>query len=410
MSTSDEATLDAVLDRLATAHYDSTLDAALDRAAPTVAAVQSDRLQAAALWAILEGTPPARRHRLIAADPRFHSWALAARYLDAAADLRWQDTARGLDACRLALAIAERLPAAAYPAGLDHDLRGRALGCLADALRLDDQLDAARRTLRQARSALGRGTRDPLERAALLRIEASLQLDTGHPAAAAALLRSAAAIYRTFGDHHQEGRTLQKLARAIGHEDPAHGAALAQRATALVEPGREPLLELAGRHLLSWFLNDCGHSTRALDELHRAAPLYRLCRDTEPHLLRPWLEARICRGLGELAAAERGLVAVWHDFHMAGFARDLTLVSLDLADTYLAQAKPRHALRLLKTFHTTLAHLQMHPEGMAAWLLLIQAAAGETAAAQALTRKAGLYFRRAWKRPMPFSPTSPGTS
>ena len=171
--------------------------------------------------------------------------------------------------------------------------------------------------------------------------------------------------------------------------------------------GREPLLELAGRHLLSWFLNDCGHSTRALDELHRAAPLYRLCRDTEPHLLRPWLEARICRGLGELAAAERGLVAVWHDFHMAGFARDLTLVSLDLADTYLAQAKPRHALRLLKTFHTTLAHLQMHPEGMAAWLLLIQAAAGETAAAQALTRRAALYFRRAWKRPMPFAPGTP---
>lgn len=54
-------------------------------------------------------------------------------------------------------------------------------------------------------------------------------------------------------------------------------------------------------------------------------------------MLLPWLEARICRGLGELAAAERGLAAVWHAFRKAGFPRELTLVSLDLAEVYLAQ-------------------------------------------------------------------------
>jgi hypothetical protein len=45
----------------------------------------------------------------------------------------------------------------------------------------------------------------------------------------------------------------------------------------------------------------------------------------------------------------------------------------------------------------------MHPEGMAAWLLLTHAAA-EPPAAQALTREAALYFRHAWRRPVPFVP------
>jgi hypothetical protein len=43
-------------------------------------------------------------------------------------------------------------------------------------------------------------------------------------------------------------------------------------------------------------------------------------------------------------------------------------VSLDLAETYLARGKARHAIRLLRTFHGSLRGWDMHPEG-AAWLL-----------------------------------------
>ena len=51
----------------------------------------------------------------------------ASRFLDAAAETHWQDSPGRLAACRLALAIAERLPSAAYPPGLAHDLLARAL-------------------------------------------------------------------------------------------------------------------------------------------------------------------------------------------------------------------------------------------------------------------------------------------
>jgi hypothetical protein len=37
----------------------------------------------------------------------------------------------------------------------------------------------------------------------------------------------------------------------------------------------------------------------------------------------------------------------------------------------------------------------MHPEGLAAWLRLVDAATGEAARAQALTREAARYFRHA---------------
>ena len=41
---------------------------------------------------------------------------------------------------------------------------------------------------------------------------------------------------------------------------------------------------------------------------------------------------------------------MWHDFREAGFRQELTLVSLDLAEVYIAHGTTRHAIRLLKSF------------------------------------------------------------
>ncbi len=141
----------------------------------------------------------------------------------------------------------------------------------------------------------------------------------------------------------------------------------------------------------------------ALDLLERTRPLYLLCRESQPRLTLPWLEARICRCLGRLEAAERGLAAVWHEFREAAFRQELTLVSLDLAEVYLAQQKARQAVRLLRAFRPTLARWRMHEDGIARWLLLIDAAPGEPARAQALTRETARYYRRTWPRVVPLS-------
>jgi tetratricopeptide (TPR) repeat protein len=388
--------------------YDAAFASSLELSAAGLATIRAAELEATSLWAILEGTPPAQRTQLVQGDPRFHNHRIVHRLLATAGEYHWRDTGRGLEACRLALAIVdELLPVGAYPAGLANDLHARALGALADTLRLDGQLEAAGATLERAWEALEEGTGDPLEHAALLRVAANLRFSLGDLDGTADLLRPAAAIYRLCRDGHLEGRTLQKLALAVGYADSPKGAALAKRALALIDPSREPQLELAARHAYIWFLNDSGHSWQALDLLERSRPLYRQLGDSQPRLLLPWLEARICRQLGQLTAAERGLVAVWHQFRQAGFHQELTLVSLDLAETYIAQGKSRHAIRLLKTFHSILRHWRMHTEGIAAWLLLMEAAAGQAERAQALTREMALYFRRAWRRSLPFPAAAP---
>jgi hypothetical protein len=88
-------------------------------------------------------------------------------------------------------------------------------------------------------------------------------------------------IDQLYGDRHEEGRTLQKLALVLGHDDPALGAALAERALALIDPVREARCELAARHTLVWFLNDRGLGWEALDLLERTRPLYLLCGESQ---------------------------------------------------------------------------------------------------------------------------------
>lgn len=398
--------------------YDGALAASFERSAAGAGRIRAEQLAAAALWARLEDTPAARRMELVIGDARLHTWAVASRLLDAAGEFRWRDAGEGLEGCRLALAIAERLPPAIYPASLRGDLRARALGGLAEMLRLDGWLADAGKTMERAWEALDEGSGEGLERAGLLRLEANLLMTLGDGAAAAAALRRAASLYRLHGDAHQEGRTLQKLALAVGHDDPAQGVEIAERALALVEPGREPRLELAARHLLIWFLNDCGMSWQALDLLERSRPLYRGCGESEPLLLMPWLEARICRRLGQLGAAEDGLAEAWHRCRAAGCHQELMLVSLDLAEAWTALGKRRHALRLLGSCLASLRRWRMHAEGLAAWRLVIEAAGAGSAAdgaaggpgpagvgarrAELVMREAGRYYRRAWRRAVPF--------
>jgi hypothetical protein len=223
-----------------------------------------------------------------------------------------------------------------------------------------------------------------------------LKLAAGDNLGGTRLLEEAVDRYRRLGASQEEGRTLVKLARTVGFDDPVQGVKLAGRAAELLQRGAEPPLELEARHLLAWFLNDAGDGEAALGEISRARALYQTCRGTEAQRLRPWLEARISRRLGEFEGAERGLAAVWHEFHRTGYPVDLTLVTLDLTETLLVQGKGRPARRLLGAFRATLGHLGMHAEGLAAWSALCQAVNLDGVRARQIAPALWLYFRRAW--------------
>ncbi len=89
-------------------------------------------------------------------------------------------------------------------------------------------------------------------------------------------------------------------ARFHGHPGPFAGAATAQGALALIEPGRDVHLDLATRHALIWFLNDGGMGWPALALLDDTRGLYRQLADSVPRLP---AEAEAARSAREGAAA-----------------------------------------------------------------------------------------------------------
>jgi hypothetical protein len=430
--------------RPALEEYDGLPAGSLERTAARRAAIRKDRLEVAACWATLRGTARGRRLRLVTGDPRFHQWGVAARLLEDAAGDEGRRAVSPQEARRLALAIAERLPPGRYPASEASDLRARAWMVEGEERRLEGRLSAAWACLGRARLAHEAGSGDALERAALLVLEAELDLDAGELVAAAARLRRAAGIFRALGERHEEGRALYRLATAVGFELPVEGAVTVERALALIEPGRDVQLDLAARHALIWFLNDAGMGWEALGLLDATRRLYRQLGDSPPRRLLPWLEARICRRLGELAAAERGLAAAWREMTYAGMRQEVALVSLDLASVFLERERPRAAGRLLGLVGERLRKWGMHAAGLRVWEGVRGAVAraevtggclgedgdrpgpawggdrrgyevggdgragagpaeGDGVGALLMTRKASLYFRRAWRRPLEFA-------
>jgi|HubBroStandDraft_3_1064219.scaffolds.fasta_scaffold11865_3 tetratricopeptide (TPR) repeat protein len=366
------------------------------------AAGPMDRLLATSLWAVLEGRNHVQQLRMVAHDPRFHEPTLVERLIEVGGERQLRDPHAARDLARLALAVADHLDPTAHPRALVADCRTAALAHLGDAERRCEDLAASQRAFALAWSSLHQGSGDARDRANLMRLEAALRFALGDRERGLRRLRSAASIYQSCKDFHEQGRTVLQMAQALGHRDPWRGVALARESLDLIDGRGEPRLELSARHGLAWFLDDAGESREALELLEGSRLLYRQMESSQPRLHQSWLEGRISRSLGDLGAAEETLKTVWRDFRESGFNQDLTLVSLDLAEVFVARRKTRHAVLLLRRFEPTLRLFKMHPHGMAAWLLVREALGTEAAHARSLLREAALYFRQAWRRPLPF--------
>ncbi len=356
--------------------------------------------EASRLLGELLAEPPERRALLLEYQPRFWTWPLAERLVETVRETSFLDPAGAERLAELALGLAERLPAPPYP-GRRGDLLARIWAGRGNALRLASKLLEAEQAFLTAHTWLRQGSRDALERAHLADLEASLAADQRRFAEALRLLSRAAAVFREYGELHQAGRSLVKMATVESRSgEPERAIPLLQEALALIEPGREPRLDLSIRHNLATALADAGRALEARRLFAESRDLYL----PEPWLQnrRRWLSGKIARGLGQLAEAEAAFLAARDGFLAEGIPYDTALVTLELAALYAETGRTAELRQLAAQTVPIFSSQRIHREALVALRFFRQTIEAEAATTEVIAQVAA-YLKLAQDDPsLPF--------
>ncbi len=359
-----------------------------------------EKLQGWGQWAALEPLPPEVRFAVVESDARFHNWGLYVRLLEASRWYMRTEPAEAVVVVRLAILVAEHLDPAVVGEKRVADLRAAAWAALGNVKRLASDFEGSRRALNEAWRISEEGTGDPVEAAHILSLDAAYMRDLGEFETAEAALEEALELYGRAGDKHQQGRTLLKMGDAIGYVNSERALSHIQRGLALIDPGREPRLDLCARHDLAWFLNDSGQAAEALAVLDRARPLYRQFPDEWTQLRLHWLEGRIARNLGQLDEAEDVYKRLWEELQARDLHHELVLLSIDLAELVVHKGEPARAAELVEQCHPILQAWGLHSDALAAWLVFRDSLAHRQL--DSLFPRIRDYFRRHWVTPAAF--------
>jgi len=241
-----------------------------------------------------------------------------------------------------------------------------------------------------------------LDKAPILACDASYAATIGELETAETILENALSLYLAVGDAHLQGRTLIQMANTIGYVNPDKGIAHVEHGLQLINPVREPRLELCAQHALASFLCDAGRPRDALAILDRARPLYRQFPEDWVQLRLHWLQGRITHALEQFGEAASILRQVREEFRARDLHKEFLMASIDVAEAHGAAGEIATAFRLLAEVTPILTSWNLHRNALAAWLVFQKSleeriAAG--AAVGALFSQLRLYYRRYWHVP-----------
>lgn len=327
-------------------------------------------------------------------DRRLGSWALCEALLERSRGLRHRDPGQMVMLARLAQIAAEALCPRRYGAGPVCDLQARAWAELANALRVADDLPAAREAMAVAVRRCEQGTGDPLVLGRVMDLTASLRSAERRFPEAIELLDEAYGLYAAVGEPHLAGRALISKGVYTGYRGDAEAAIdLLRQGLALIEPEREPKLVLTALQGMAAFLVECGRFREARRLVWRGG-LWRLAgSDGVSRAKLRWLEAKIDAGLGRLDRAVEALLAVREELCRAGLLYKQALASLDLATVRLRQGRAAEVPPLVEEMIAAFRALGIGREALAALGLLAEACARRSLTVSVLDGVAG-YLRR----------------
>jgi len=358
-------------------------DPGLDRISRGLGRIESsfhrERAEASGLFAELSQHPAEKRPLLVRNCPRFHTWGLCELLLRRSREQIFHNAALGEGLALLSLEVLDRLDASCYGEEAVEDLRARAWAYVANSRRVKADLRGSEEAFALAFASLRRGAQEPMDRAVLLDLRASLLRAQRRFPDALRCLRRAIGIFLELGEGHRAGRSLLSMS-TVHHFAGALEKAVPvlYQALELIDPSREPRLLLIAWHNLMDDLAEMGRFMEAQKLLVKARPLYQQFSQTWSRN-RKWLEGKIARGLGQRAQAEALFLAARDGFLVEGSAYDTALVSLDLASLYAEQGRMAELKRVAEEMVPIFSSRQIHREALAALTYWRQAIDAETA-------------------------------
>ena len=332
-------------------------------------------------------------------EPGLQTWSLCEQLRKRSFESGLNDPEGAESLARMAVEVGQRCVGEGE-ARLDHDLLAAAWGQLGNALRISSDLPGAESALEKAGDYLDRGTGDPISRAQLLSIEASLAGNRLRFALGIARCRQAAAIFRRVGDRHGQGRMLiQEAYLQMEAGDLEAAMRCHDEALEHVDPVLEPRLILVMQHNLIGQLDEAGQHEEAWRRLPKAR---RLAEELAGHRLDRvrlgWLEGQISANLGDTKHAEACLVAARDAFVELGVAYDAALVALQLAGVFAPQERSAEMRQLAEEMLPIFESRDLHAHAQAALKIFSDAVRDETAG-PALVQEIFKYLEAARNRP-----------
>jgi tetratricopeptide (TPR) repeat protein len=387
---------------------DRLLDGFTDELLERRSALAHAEAEASTRVAKLLAESPGQRAQLLSNEPCFWTWQVADLLVEAVRETSFRDPAKAESLAGLVLGLAGLggpLPEPPYR-GRRGDLLARTWASLANARRLRSDLAGAGKAFAAAHACLRRGTRDALERAHVVDLEASLAADQRRFPDALRLLERAATVFAEYGESHHAGRSRVKMATVHSRAgEPERAIPLLYEALSLVEAGREPRLDLSIRHNLMTALADAGQALEARRLFRESRGLYRRFPEPWAENRRLWLSGKIARGLGQLPEAEAAFKAARDGFLGAvgadgadGIPYDTALVTLELAALYAKEGRTAELARLAAETAPIFLSRQIHREALVALAFFRQAVESSVATTETITRVAS-YLKRAQDDP-----------
>ncbi|HEX6900690.1 MAG TPA: tetratricopeptide repeat protein [Thermoanaerobaculia bacterium] len=358
-----------------------------------------ERLEALGLFVELTGHPAEQRDLVLRNSPRFQTWGVFELLVERCLETSIQSPLYAEELGKLALQLSDLLDTSQYGAEVICDLRARALAYVGNARRIRSELQEAEEAFQKAYVELQKGTHDPLERAILLDLEASLRRAQRRFDEAYRLLRRAISIFLQTEQRHRAGRSLVNLATVLHVAGNLPEAIpLLYQALELIDSEQEPRLLLCTKHNLIDDLAELGRFLEAQKLYRDTRALYRNFPDAWTQNRRKWVKGKIARGLGQADQAESLFLAAREGFINEGIPYDTALVSLELATLYSEQRRTADLKRLAEEMVPIFSSLYIHREALAALAYLKQAAEAERATMDLVTGVA-VYLRRAQHDP-----------